>query len=140
LKAEPEVEALLCVDPVETAADKISALAWRASVRDRNSATDDPSIIRHLHDLAALAPAAGSNMSFAPLARRLLEIDAKRTGDKNAAGLALLQAMLPTITGDLLWLQEYEEFVGAVSFGPVTDRISFDQAIAACEELVAKVL
>jgi hypothetical protein len=139
LRAKPEVDALLCVDPVETAADKISALAWRAAARDRKSATDDPSIIRHLHDLAALAPTAGSSTSFVPLARQLLETDAKRTGDKNADGLTLLQAMLPTLTNDPLWRREYEEFVGAVSFGAATDRLSFDQAITACGALVDKV-
>ena len=50
----PEVAAFPCVDPVETAADKLSALAWRVRVRDRARANDDPTIIRHLHDLAAL--------------------------------------------------------------------------------------
>lgn len=139
-KAEPEVQCLLCIDPVETAADKISALAWRTAARDRKSATDDPSIIRHLHDLAALAPLARSNPAFAPLARRLLEIDSGRAGDKSADGVGLLLAMLPTITADPLWRREYEEFVGAVSFGAATDRISFEQAIAACEGLVANIL
>jgi len=50
----PELSAFACVDPVETAADKLSALAWRVCVRDRNSEDDDPTIVRHLHDLAAL--------------------------------------------------------------------------------------
>lgn len=139
-KAEPEVRSLLCIDPVETAADKISALAWRTAARDRKSASDDPSIIRHLHDLAALAPSARSNPAFAPLAGRLLEIDSKRTGDRSVDGVGLLSAMLPAITGDPLWRREYEEFVGAVSFGSATDRISFDQAIAACEGLVSRIL
>lgn len=139
-KAAPEVNSLLCVDPIETAADKISALAWRAAARDRTSTTDDPSIVRHLHDLAALAPRAGASPLFVPLARKLLQIDARRTGDQAADGFALLRAMLPTIVGDPLWRQEYEEFVGAVSFGSATDRVGFDQAVAACEALVARVL
>ena len=139
-KAEPEVSALLCVDPIETAADKISALAWRAAVRDRKAETDDPSIVRHLHDLAALAPTVGTSPTFGPLARKLLEIDARRTGNKDADGLTLLRAMLPTIVEDQLWRKEYEEFVGAVSFGSATDRISYEQAIEACEQLVKKVL
>lgn len=83
LKAEPEIQSLLCVDPVETAADKISALAWRAAARDRKAAADDPSIIRHLHDLAALAPAAGSNAGFAPWrvasSRSMQRVPATRT-------------------------------------------------------------
>jgi hypothetical protein len=140
LKAAPEVTALFCVDPIETAADKVSALAWRTAVRDRKAKTDDPAIVRHLHDLAALAPTTGASPLFGPLAHKLLEIDARRTGAKNADGRALLEAMLPTITGDPLWRKEYEAFVGAVSFGPEAGRISFDQAIAACETLVGKTL
>ena len=38
----PEVPTFPCVDPVETAADKLSALAWRVCVRDRRSEKDDP--------------------------------------------------------------------------------------------------
>jgi len=140
LKAEPEVSALLCVDPIETAAYKISALAWRAAARNRNSEADDPSIVRHLHDLAALAPTVGTSPILGSLARKLLEIDARRTGIEDAEGLALLYSMLPTITADRLWQKEYEEFVGAVSFGPATDRISYEQAIAACRALVKTVL
>lgn len=138
-RADPEIQSLPCVDPVETAADKISALAWRTAARDRRSAADDPTLIRHLHDLAALAPLVRSNLAFAPLVRRLLEKDSKRAGNKSADGAGLLLDMLPTITGDPLWRREYEEFVGAVSFGPATDRTSFDQAIAACERLVANI-
>jgi hypothetical protein len=50
----PEVASFPCVDPTETAADKLSAIAGRVGARDRNSPKDDPTIIRHLHDLAAL--------------------------------------------------------------------------------------
>lgn len=53
----PEVGAFPAVDPVETAADKLSALAWRVHARRRGSPDDDPTIIRHLHDLAHSGPA-----------------------------------------------------------------------------------
>jgi hypothetical protein len=39
---EPEVPAFPCVDPVETAADKLSTLAWRVCARDRGASKDDP--------------------------------------------------------------------------------------------------
>jgi hypothetical protein len=50
----PEIASFPCVQPVETAADKLSALAWRLHARRRGNDEDDPTIIRHLHDLAAL--------------------------------------------------------------------------------------
>jgi hypothetical protein len=53
-KQPAEVPSFPCVDPVETAADKVGALAWRVCARDRARPGDDPTIIRHLHDLAAL--------------------------------------------------------------------------------------
>jgi hypothetical protein len=140
LKAPPEVTALLCVDPLETAADKIAALAWRSSIRDRKSPDDDPFVVRHLHDLAALAPIVGKRPELPALARALLRTDARRTGKADADGLVLLQTMLPTLENDALWRKEYEEFVGMVSFGRDDERISFDQAIAACRDLIAVVL
>jgi hypothetical protein len=72
----PEVAAILCVDPVETAADKLSALAWRTHVRDRSSPNDDPSIVRHLHDLAAMAARVDERIGFdaaVTACRRLVE-------------------------------------------------------------------
>ncbi len=139
-KAPPEVAALLCVDPVETAADKISALAWRAAVRDRSAKTDDPLIVRHLHDLAALASHVGEVAAFAPLAREILADDAPRTKDPNAEGLALLRAMLPRIAADPLWRVEYERFVQGMSYGLHADRIGFDRALEVCASLVDRVL
>ena len=47
-----------CVSPVETAADKFSALVWRVLSKDRSadrgSIKNEPEMIRHLHDLCAL--------------------------------------------------------------------------------------
>ena len=139
LKTVPEVPAILCVDPVETAADKISALAWRTATRNRDAADDDPAVIRHLHDLAALMPLVETDKRLQPLARTILEADVKRTKQKGIAGVTLLRAMLPKITDDPLWRQEYDQFVGAVSYGSDDQRISFDQAIEACRKLAATI-
>jgi hypothetical protein len=48
--------------------------------------------------------------------------------------------MLSSIKADELWDRESEPFVGPVSFGRDDERISFDQAIEACERLVATTL
>ncbi len=75
---DPEVAGFPCVDPLETAADKLGALAWRTQVRDRSSAEDDPTIVRHLHDLAALAAKVADDPAFVPLARAIVDVDARR--------------------------------------------------------------
>jgi hypothetical protein len=69
----PEVSSFPCVDPVETAADKLSALAWRVCTRMRGNANDDPTIIRHLHDLAALE----QHIKAAPIFIELVQAAAK---------------------------------------------------------------
>lgn len=45
---EPEVISILCVSPVETAADKLSALVWRVAARDRNTVNSQYSRL-HVH-------------------------------------------------------------------------------------------
>jgi hypothetical protein len=67
-----------CVDPVETAADKLSAFAWRALTRDRASPKDDLAIVRHLHDLAALEPAVIKHSVFPGLLAETMLADTGR--------------------------------------------------------------
>lgn len=46
------------IDPIEIAADKLSAFCWRVNVKDRSEQhgtnKNDPKIIKHLHDLSYL--------------------------------------------------------------------------------------
>ncbi len=56
---EPSELTMDCVSVIETAANKLNALMWRVDIKNRadsyNHQTNDPSLIRHLHDLAAMA-------------------------------------------------------------------------------------
>jgi hypothetical protein len=135
----PEIPAFPCVDPVETAADKLSALAWRVHARQRGSVKDDPTIIRHLHDLAALRETVAASGGFADLVRDAAAGDAGRAGEGTAsiAAATLLSGMLEKLTDDKLWAGEYEDYVDAVSFARPAERISFDAALAAVRDLVA---
>jgi hypothetical protein len=118
------------MDPVETAADKLSALAWRVLARDRTRAGDDPTIIRHLHDLAALERHAASGPSFAELVLAAAAGDVGRgTETTNGSDPARMFAeMLRRLETDPLWAREYEEFVRQVSFGSPGEEISFSDA------------
>ena len=75
---QPEVAQFPRVDPVETAADKFSALAWRVCARERGAPDDDPTIIRHLHDLAALEIRAANAPSFLTLLSNFIGADGHR--------------------------------------------------------------
>lgn len=132
----PEVPTLLCVDPLETAADKLSALAWRTHARDRSDPKDDPTIVRHLHDLALLKAQVDGNPAFADLAILNLEADASRAKTPGMAGMILVRAMLPRIGSDKLWREEYERFVAQVSYAPAGEEMTFDAAVEACRGLV----
>jgi Nucleotidyl transferase AbiEii toxin, Type IV TA system len=134
----PEIASFPCVDPVETAADKLSALAWRVRARDRTGADDDPTIVRHLHDLAALERHVGSAPRFPELVRASAEADVGRGGGEAAGDPATMFAdMLRRLETDALWAREYEDFVRAVSFAGPSEAIHFSHALAACTRLVA---
>jgi hypothetical protein len=136
----PEVPAFPCVDPVETAADKLSALAWRVHARRRGSDKDDPTIIRHLHDLAALKETVAASDGFADLVRKAAAGDVGRGGEATAsiASATILSGMLEKLTDDKLWAGEYQDYVDGVSFARPAERIGFDQALAAVRDLVER--
>jgi predicted nucleotidyltransferase component of viral defense system len=134
----PEVAAFACVDPVETAADKLSALAWRVHARDRAGPDDEPTIIRHLHDLAALERHVASAPRFPELVLAAAAADVGRGGDAeiSADPTAMFAEMLRRLETDPLWAREYEDFVRQVSFAGPGEAIYFVDALAACARLV----
>jgi Nucleotidyl transferase AbiEii toxin, Type IV TA system len=140
-RQQPEVASFPCVDPVETAADKLSALAWRVRARDRSSPKDDPTIIRHLHDLAALEQHVASAPRFRELVLAAAAADVGR-GGRAVTGdtAALFEEMLGRLETDRLWAREYEGFVRAVSFAGAAEAIAFEDALGGCRRLVAAVV
>lgn len=130
-----EVAAFACINPVETAADKLSALAWRTCVRDRHSEKDDPTIVRHLHDLAALEKMVNDYPDFGALLHAKAIVDSSR-GDVPAEPSARFEMMLKILNSDSLWEQEYDNFVRQVSFA--NEVISFKDALKATTRLVEK--
>lgn len=136
-----EVSAFPCIDIVETAADKLSALAWRVRVRRRGEPKDDPTIIRHLHDLAALETAVASAPNFRELVLAAVAADVGRGGEKDPPTdpAVIFGGMIQRLKTDPLWAQEYEDFVAAVSFAAPDQVIGFADALAACSRLIATV-
>jgi len=135
----PEIASFPCVQPVETAADKLSALAWRVHARRRGSDNDDPTIIRHLHDLAALKDSVGISSEFSTLVLKAMSEDRGRAGTAVTSTKpdALFTGMLERLTTDALWAREYKDYVQQVSYAEIGQVIGFDQALAAAKELVA---
>jgi len=136
-RIEPEVAAFLCVDPVETAADKLSALAWRVCIRERGSPLDDPTIIRHLHDLAVLEERAAASPIFADLAKKSAESDTGR-GGAPANGRDRLTMMFDRLKKEKFWAEDYEWYVRQVSFARPGEIMTYADALNALEALTAR--
>jgi hypothetical protein len=124
---------------VETAADKLSALAWRVQARRRGSEDDDPTIVRHVHDLAALKASVATSADFAGLVSKAMADDKGRGGQAIASSdpAALFADMLGRLSTDPLWATEYRDYVRQVSFADPDELPDFGQALAALRDLVA---
>ena len=138
----PEVDSIACVSPAETAADKLSALTWRVLTRERGSERDDPTLIRHLHDLASLEAEAAAENGFSNLLYQLLEQDADRgTLPANRSDLVELQGTervkvaLDLMAQDPEYAREYEDFVMSMSYAADPGIPSFKQALEAAYRL-----
>lgn len=138
---DPEVPAILCVLPAETAADKFSALSRHILTRRRDAEGDDATFIRHLHDLAALETLASEHPGFPDLLRRLLTDEAARGGvSPEIAALDpadRLATALAAMAADPDYPREYERFVLGMSYAAEGEAPAFAPALEAARRLSA---
>lgn len=131
LKKPAEVESIACTNPVENACDKLSALLWRIPRRDRRNADYDPTIVKHIHDLAILCEKAIHHNEFKDLATTTIQQDECRS--PKVAGLTLaekisqVQNILQKETRE--YHLEYTRFVQGMSYAPDVEIPSFAAAI-----------
>ncbi|TLU83910.1 MAG: nucleotidyl transferase AbiEii/AbiGii toxin family protein [Chlorobium sp.] len=131
-KLPPEIASMPFINPVEIAADKLSALAWRLQDMDE---CQDKTLIRHVHDLAALEPFVTSRAEFTTLVRQSVACDYNRT---NVAPEQRLQKVMPQLqTAE--WETAYQSFVQDMTFARDDELISYAAALKACERLIALV-
>ncbi|WP_373516113.1 nucleotidyl transferase AbiEii/AbiGii toxin family protein [Persicitalea sp.] len=112
-----EVESIACVDPVENAADKVSALAWRVPSRVRGAQDKQPDLVRHLHDLAMLSEKAMHSPHFVGLVNRALSRDDNRAAE--VTGLSVQEKIskaMEILATDPAYPREYEKFVSGMSY------------------------
>ena len=134
----PEVSAIACVSPIETAADKLSVLTRRVLFRQRDSQNDDPTLIRHLHDLTALENLIATYQDFPNLVVKILEEDVRRGKDLSVMPPnERLQRMLQHLEDDPIYANEYSRFVTGMSYAPEDNRPSFSQALSTARHIVS---
>lgn len=135
----PEVPVIACISPLETAADKLSALVWRI-LNDANDADRrDRNLVRHLHDLAALSDLVRGQAPFRELAVVLLDSDAARIQDapewsERSSKSRLARALEILETNDI-YRDDYEKFVLALSYARDDERTGYDEALDALRSL-----
>lgn len=136
-QAELEID---CVSAIETAGDKLSALTWRILVRNRADKKDDPTLIRHLHDLAALENlVTEAKDNFISSATQSLDRDTKRRGGDVIAEMPVADRLvnaLKILKEDGLYQKEYSQFVESMSYAPEDELISFEKAVQALERII----
>jgi len=139
-KRPPEVARMGCIDPVESAADKLSALAWRIPDRVRGGKYDDPAIVRHIHDLAMLKDRALAHPRFRELVSASMQEDnARAKNDSSLEGMPMadkLRRMLTILESDKEYPQEYDRFVRSVSYAAEGAAPGFASAMQAVRALV----
>lgn len=143
-KSPAEVEQIACLNLVENSADKLSALSWRIPDRIRDNIYDDPSIVRHLHDLAMLKNIIIHDPNLASLVYSSIEDDIQRSKHNLEYANQLLEEkftkMIYILKKDKEYSREYKYFIENMSYAEVGLTPSFEVAIQALEELTEFVL
>ncbi|HSA07518.1 MAG TPA: nucleotidyl transferase AbiEii/AbiGii toxin family protein [Candidatus Gastranaerophilales bacterium] len=122
-----------CLSPIEIGANKLSALVWRINTRDRavklGHTKNDPTIIRHLHDLSALELQI-LKPEFIEIALKSFETDKGRGGaDKTHSIQDFTNLALSNLTNQKEYIKEYESFVNSLSYASETEIIDYNKAL-----------
>ena len=142
-KQPPEVHSIACIDPAESASDKLSALAWRIPDRVRGGQDDDPALVRHIHDLALLKELALTKTNFSALVSASMQDDDRRSkNNPSFAGLPKAEKFRQLLaileTEKEAYAREYDLFVKGVSYAAERKVPDFTAAVKAVGELVQK--
>ncbi len=122
-----------CIQPIEVIANKFSALMWRVYIKDRtkplHTRENDPTIVRHLHDIVALKDFIYTK-EFVELLQKSYEADIGRGGVENHYTLSeFIKITLDKLTEDKVYKKEYSDFVGSMSYAKNSKVITFKKAI-----------
>lgn len=140
-KKQPEVDKIGCTDPAENASDKLSAITWRIPARVRGSENDDPTVVRHIHDLAIMSDLAMQHPSFKALVIKTINDDDQRSA--SVAGMTIIQKlnlMMKILEEEKEYVQEYDRFVRGMSYAPDNNLLSFQQTMEKLRILVNAII
>ena len=130
-----------CINPNEVLANKFSALMWRVQSRNREaeiySSKNDPTIIRHLHDVSVMC-----NDLNKDVFSKCLEISF--VNDKGRGSIttdfSLKDFALNTykkLKSDKLYPKEYTDYVQALSYAKDNEKMDFETALENFKNLIS---
>ena len=122
-----------CIQPIEVIANKYSALMWRVYIKDRtkplHSKENDPTIVRHLHDIAALEEMLCTK-EFVELLQKSFDADKGRGGfDNNYTLPEFIKITIDKLAEDKIYKKEYSDFVSSMSYAKDSEVITFEKAL-----------
>ncbi len=128
-----------CIQPIEVIANKFSALMWRVYIKDRTkplySKENDPTIVRHLHDIVALEDMLYTK-EFVELLQKSFEADKGRGGfDNNYTLLEFIKITIDKLTEDKVYKKEYSDFVSSMSYAKDSEVITFEKSLVSIRNL-----
>lgn len=128
-----------CIQPIEVISNKFSALMWRVYIKNRtkplHSKENDPTIVRHLHDIAALEDVLFTK-EFTDLLQKSYEADKSRGGFCNNYILPeFIKITLDKLTEDKIYKKEYLDFVNSMSYAKDSKVMTFEKALKSFEKL-----
>ncbi len=124
---------VICISPIETAAEKLSALLWRTLYSKQDF---DPTLLRHLYDLASLKDILLSNQTqFKALLEQIYQADQSKRDNQHTfetlpQALAHLQQVLVSQTK---YKKAYQSFVENMCYD--TNTLSFGESLDALKTL-----
>ena len=132
-----------CIQPIEVIANKFSALMWRVYIKDRtkplHSKENDPTIVRHLHDIAALEDILYTK-EFVGLLQKSFVTDKGRGGfDNNYTLPEFIKITLDKLTEDKVYQKEYTDFVSSMSYAKDSEVITSEKALKSFKNIHNKI-
>ena len=113
---------------------------WRVFIKDRtkpvHTKENDPTIIRHLHDISALNDIL-YNENFIELLNISYSSDKNRGGIKNNYSLLeFAKLVFYKLKSDKIYKKEYSDFVASMCFAKDIEIISFEDAIGSFKNII----
>ena len=111
----------------------------RIYIKDRikplHSKENDPTIVRHLHDIVALGDLLYTE-EFVELLQKSYETDKGRGGfDNNYTLPEFIEITLDKLTDDKVYKKEYSDFVSSMSYAKDSEFITFEKVLKSFKKL-----